>query len=120
MRASAEALCLDTARKLTPPLKTFYYKNMQKKKITIEILAQMVKRGFDEMGVRFERRFDFMEKRFDEVEKRLLRLETGFENLRIEVREIKYLLQQKASREELNELDSRLTRVEMRLKKAGV
>ena len=61
-----------------------------------------------------------MERRFGEIEQRLTRLESGYENLRVEVREIKYLLQQKASREELNELDSRLTKVEMRLKKLSV
>jgi predicted nucleic acid-binding Zn-ribbon protein len=111
---------------------------MVQKKITIEYLARMVKDGFEKAEKRtdekidglavmvqkgfqdVDNRFDAVEKRLDDVEKRLVRLESGFENLRVEVREIKYLLSQKASREELNDLDMRLAKVEMRMKKAGV
>ncbi|MDO8600023.1 MAG: hypothetical protein Q7R73_00170 [bacterium] len=97
------------------------------KKITLEGLALLVQKEF--LGVRKEFtavRQDIaglrqeMERRFGEIEQRLIRLESGYESLRIEVREIKYLLQQKASREELNDLDTRLTKVEMRLKKLSV
>lgn len=70
--------------------------------------------------VRMDGRMERMEKRLDTIEARLARLESGYENLRVEVREIRHLLQQKASVEELNDLDLRVTKIESRLKKTGV
>ncbi len=51
---------------------------MVKKKITIDDLAGMVKRGFDAVDARFDAvdaRFDEVDKRFDEVDKRFDRIE---------------------------------------------
>lgn len=65
-------------------------------------------------------RMDRMEQRLDVIEVRLARLESGYENIRVEIREIRHLLLQKASVEELNELNMRVMKIESRLKKAGV
>ncbi|MFY9462426.1 MAG: hypothetical protein WAP51_04475 [Candidatus Sungiibacteriota bacterium] len=99
---------------------------MPKKKITIDDLANMIQKGFQEtarkedMEKRFgdmEKRFGDMEKRFDGIEKKLQKLEINHEELKSEMRGLKYLLQQKAAVEDLNELDERLTLVERKLRK---
>ena len=51
---------------------------MAKKKTTIDDLAGMVKRGFDEVDKRFaevDKRFDAMDTRFDAMDKRFDRIE---------------------------------------------
>ena len=78
-----------------------------KKKITIEDLAGMVKRGFDDthvyMDKRFEavdrrfeavdRRFDDMDRRFDRIENMILkRHEEEIEHLKIRMKDIEDLL----------------------------
>ncbi|HBC59003.1 TPA: hypothetical protein DCZ14_01120 [Candidatus Azambacteria bacterium] len=102
-------------------------KNMAKKskeKMTLEKLAAMVQRGFLDISEQFGAKIDElraeMNQRFNAVEHRLEKLENDVYELKAEAREIKYLLQQKASREELQEIDERLTKIELRLKKSGV
>jgi hypothetical protein len=80
---------------------------MKSKNITIDELAIMVNKGFEEstknVNKRFEsvdKRFDGVDKRFDKVEKRLDRIEKliladhkeRIEKLEMEVRELKALL----------------------------
>jgi len=76
---------------------------MKKKNITIEGLARMVKKGFDETAKKGE-----VNVRFDKVETRLDVLEDGIE-------EIKLKLDQVAYRFEIEELNRRLKRVEAKL-----
>ena len=68
-----------------------------KKNITLDDLAGMVSRGFDGVG-----------ERFDEVE-------TGLKNLGNGVEEIKLKLDQVAYRLEVQELDRRIKRIEVKL-----
>jgi hypothetical protein len=85
---------------------------MKKKNISIDQLAQMVQRGFDETAKKDEmdRRFEHVDKRFDAVDKRLDKLEQGHE-------EIKLRLDNVAYRFELVELQRR---VELLEKKTGI
>ncbi|MFQ6119095.1 MAG: hypothetical protein ACE5KE_04300 [Methanosarcinales archaeon] len=76
----------------------------KRRKVTIDGLARMVKRGFD--GV--DKNFNKVNKRFDKVEKRLINLENGQE-------EIKLKLDRVAYRFEIEELDRRPKRVETKL-----
>lgn len=64
--------------------------------------------------------FEKIERRLNLIEARLTKLEGLYEDLRVEIREIRHLLQQRASVEEFNELDARVTKIEVRLRKAGV
>lgn len=62
------------------------------KKITIEDLAGMVKRGFDDTHAYMNRRFDDMDKRFDRIENLILkRHEEEIEQLKIRVKELEDL-----------------------------
>ena len=57
---------------------------MARKKVTIEDLAGMVKRGFDSVDKRFEQvdqRFDSVDKRFEQVDKRFEQVDKRFDNL---------------------------------------
>jgi len=66
-----------------------------KKKITIEDLARMVKRGFDETAKRNEvnLRFDKIEERLEKIEKLILAdHRRRIEKLEVEVKELKNLL----------------------------
>ncbi|MBM3205744.1 hypothetical protein FJZ41_02790 [Candidatus Shapirobacteria bacterium] len=83
---------------------------MKKKNISIDQLAQMVQRGFNETAVNMDRRFEHVDKRFDAVDKRLDKLEQGHE-------EIKLRLDNVAYRFELVELQRR---VEILEKKTGI
>jgi hypothetical protein len=75
---------------------------MKEKTITIEHLARMVQKGFEETAKRDEvnGQFDGVNKRFDKVEVRLDRIEKliladhkrRIENLEAEVKELKELL----------------------------
>jgi len=68
---------------------------MMKKKITIEDLARMVKRGFDETAKRNEvnLRFDKIEERLEKIEKLILAdHRRRIEKLEVEVKELKNLL----------------------------
>jgi len=77
---------------------------MAKKKITIDDLAGMVKRGFDETHAYMDKRFDethaYMDKRFDEVDKRFDRIENlilkrheeEIEHLKVRMRDIEDML----------------------------
>jgi len=75
------------------------------KKITLENLAGMIKRGFD--GV---------DKRFDENTKQHQQIFNRFDNLDQGQEEIKLKLDQVAYHFEIQELDRRLKRVEAKLK----
>ena len=75
-----------------------------KKNVTLDDLAGMVKRGFDNVDDGFNK----VDKRFDGVEAKLENLENGVE-------EIKLKLDQVAYRFEVQELDRRLKRVEAKL-----
>ncbi|MDO8503555.1 MAG: hypothetical protein Q7S60_02590 [bacterium] len=78
------------------------------KNITLDSLAGMISRGFDDT----EKRFDDTGKRFDRIEKALkdFKEENSLEN-----EEIKLRLNQVAYRFELEEVDRRLRRVEAKL-----
>ena len=68
---------------------------MMKKKITIEDLARMVKRGFDETAKRNEvnLRFDKIEECLEKIEKLILAdHRRRIEKLEVEVKELKNLL----------------------------
>lgn len=75
-----------------------------KKNITLDNLAGMIKRGFDENTKEHQQLF----KRFDKTDARLESLENGQE-------EIKLKLDRVAYRFEVEELDRRLKRVEAKL-----
>lgn len=64
---------------------------MPKKKITIEDLAVMIQRGFQETArkIDVDKRFDAVDKRFDAVEGRLGTLENRFVNLASDVSYLK-------------------------------
>jgi len=65
------------------------------KNITIDALARMVKKGFDETAKRGEvnERFDKVENRLDKIEKLILsEHKRRIEKLEIEVKELKELL----------------------------
>jgi len=84
---------------------------MPKKQITNEDLARMIKKGFDDNDKRckgIDKRFDVVYKRFDRVESRLENIENGQE-------EIKLKLNQVAYRFEVEDLDRRLRKVEIKL-----
>lgn len=53
------------------------------KKITIENLAQMIKRGFDETAKKIEvdKRFEQVDKRFEQVDKRFEQVDKRFEQV---------------------------------------
>ena len=94
---------------------------MKKKKITIDDLAMMTKRGFDEIGESIKRGFEGVGKRFEEVDKRF---EGVNNNIRIlsdnnarEHEDLKLRLDNVAYRFELVELQKR---VEVLEKKTGV
>jgi len=74
------------------------------KKITLENLAGMIKRGFDGVDKNFEQNKKEHQKIFD-----------GLENLEQGQEEIKLKLDQVAYRFEIQELDRRLKRVETKL-----
>lgn len=75
-----------------------------KKNISLDDLGGMIKRSFDSV----DKRFDSLDKRFDGVDARLENLEQGQE-------EIKLKLDQVAYRFEIQELDRRLKRIEVKL-----
>ncbi len=54
------------------------------KKITLDNLAGMIKKGFD--GV--DKRFDGVDKRFDKVETRLENLEQGHEEIKLKLDQV--------------------------------
>ena len=81
------------------------------KNITLDDLAGMVKRGFD--GV--DKRFDRVDKRFDENTKEHRQIFQRLDNLDNGMEEIKLKLDQVAYRFEVQELDKRLKRVEIKL-----
>lgn len=58
---------------------------MKKKNATIDDLAKMVKRGFDETAKSKEMntRFKGVDKRFDRIENRLGKLEAGHEDIQL-------------------------------------
>jgi len=66
---------------------------MAKKKITIDDLAGMVKRGFDETHAYMDKRFDEVDKRFDRIENLILkRHEEEIEHLKVRMRDIEDML----------------------------
>ena len=71
------------------------------KKVTLDNLAGMIKRGFD--GV--DKRFESVDKRFDGIEKRLANLEEGQEEIKLKLDNVAY-------RFELVELQKRVDRLE--------
>jgi len=67
----------------------------KKKNITIEDLARMVQKGFEETAKASEmnKRFDEVDKRFDKIEKLILAdHKRRIERLEIEVKELKEIL----------------------------
>lgn len=80
----------------------------KKKKITIDDLAAIIKKGFDEtedLAVMIKEGFDGVDKRFDGVDKRLDKLERGHE-------EIERRLTNVAYRFELVDLQKRVQKME--------
>lgn len=73
------------------------------KNTTLDDLAGMVKHGFDSV----DKRFDSVDKRFDRVEDRLDTLEQGQEEIKLKLDNVAY-------RFELEELQKRVRRLEMR------
>ncbi len=61
------------------------------KKITIEDLALMVQRGFDETAKKadVDRRFDDIDKRFEQVDNRLDHMDARLSNIEQDIAEIK-------------------------------
>ena len=74
------------------------------KKITLENLAGMIKKGFD--GV--DRKFDENTKQHQQIFDRLDNLEQGQEEIKLKLDEVAY-------RFEVRELDRRLKKVEIKL-----
>jgi len=81
-----------------------YYIQKMPKKITLENLAGMIKKGFD--GV--DRKFDENTKQHQQIFDRLDNLEQGQEEIKLKLDEVAY-------RFEVRELDRRLKKVEIKL-----
>ncbi|MBI4175157.1 hypothetical protein HY523_00905 [Candidatus Berkelbacteria bacterium] len=71
------------------------------KTITLDDLAGMVKKGFDEVYERMDTRFDRVDDRLDRLEK--------------DMAAVRFTLTQLAYRDEVNKLEERLTRIEKHL-----
>ena len=91
------------------------------KKITLDVLAGMVQEGFLEIGERISRvdskldlRIDALEKRVDSLEERM---ENGFYNIMQEIQQIKRLIKQVDTREQVAALEVRVDVIE---KKIGI
>ncbi len=83
---------------------------MPKKKITIEDIAGMIKRGFDETAKKndVEKRFTEVEKRLDTIENRVHNIEEGQEEIKIKLDNFPY-------RFELRELEKRVSSLEKKI-----
>ena len=77
---------------------------MPRKPIKNEDLARMIKKGFDHN----DKRFDAVDKRFDRVESRLDNLDKGQEEIKLKLNNVAY-------RFEVEDLDKRLRKVEIKL-----
>ena len=77
---------------------------MMKKLTTNEDLARMVKRGFDNV----DKKFDDVDKRFDDVDKRFHTLEQGQEDIKLRLDNVAY-------RFELQDLEKRVEKMELKL-----
>lgn len=75
--------------------------------ITLDDLAGMVKKGFDDLGDKMEKGFDAVDKRFEKVEKRLGALEEGQEAIQLRLGNVPY-------RFEFTELQKRIEVLEKR------
>jgi len=75
-----------------------------KKLTTNEDLARMVKRGFDNV----DKKFDDVDKRFDDVDKRFHTLEQGQEDIKLRLDNVAY-------RFELQDLEKRVEKMELKL-----
>ena len=99
---------------------------MAKKKMTIEDLAGITKKGFDGVDRRFEqvdKRFDAVDRRFDAVDKRFehieTRMEDGFRNVndRLDMveRDVAIIREHIVYRSEFEDLVGRMKYVERKL-----
>ncbi len=95
------------------------------KKITLEDLARMVKRGFDVVDDRFEqvdKRFEQIDKRFEHIDARFTEVESKIDYLTISITEIRQMfgpLAQDVIRQEQVTRDLR-RRVERLERKSGI
>jgi tetrahydromethanopterin S-methyltransferase subunit G len=99
-------------------------KNFKKNKnITLDDLARMIKRGFNETAKKadVDARFEHIDKRFEQVDKRFERLENvvadGFRNIHARLELIERDIQTFVTREEFDDLMARMKYVE---KKIGI
>ena len=86
---------------------------MKKKEITIEDLAGMMKRGFDEMGGEFSKinnRFQQVDKRFEQVDKRLGNLERGQEGIKLQLGEAAWRFEVKNLEKRVDILETKAAR----------
>jgi len=84
---------------------------MPKKKITNEVLAKMIKRGFDDHDKRFEgvnKRFDKVDLRFDKIDLKLGNLEQGHDEIKVRLDNVAY-------RFEIEDLQKRVKKLEFKL-----
>jgi septation ring formation regulator EzrA len=91
---------------------------MAKKNITLDDLAMMVAKGFEDMEGRFDRvdkRFDRIEARMDVAEKDIKEVKGDVKHLRTEAKLIRSELKQKASLEDLVILEKRGTLLEAQI-----
>ena len=107
-----------------------------KKKITLDVLAGMIQAGFLDMARRMdsieerlqaltlrvdalEKRFDVFENRFDTLEKRFdiseERIENGFYDIVQELRQIRKLIAETDTREQVRALEARVDIIEKRI-----
>jgi archaellum component FlaC len=91
---------------------------MPKKKITNEVLAKMIKRGFDDHDKRFDdhdKRFEGANKRFDKIDSRFDKIDLKLGNLEQGHDEIKVRLDNVAYRFEVEDLQRRVKKLEFKL-----
>lgn len=88
---------------------------MKKRNITIDDLAVMVQKGFEETATKeqVDVRFDKVEGRLDKVEGRLMKIEIRMDNVESEIEEIrKHQIAHTIYRDEFEKLQNRVKALE--------
>ena len=94
-KTTLKSMLSEKSVNLTSGFSLYILKTMRKKEITIEVLARMIQKGFDETATKAEMKKGFNEvyKRFDKIENLILiDHKRRIERLEFEVKELKELL----------------------------
>lgn len=87
-------------------------KNMKNKRITINDLAVMVKRGFDETAKKID-----VDQRFDKIDKEIASLKAEVLSIKSDIEDLKLRMGEMVFRFEIKDIEKRLKKLEM---KAGL